>query len=251
MNELTIFKKDETYTSMIDIINQSLPEVNRATNLFQKSQSYTMDNMLTVAHVTPIRNLRQILAEIKKIRMALGEANFAIQKNLIEIEEKREEKISVSPLKYKRLVVEIEELEYHNTSIMENAEGALRKLTNYSIQYSSIQNRFNLQNFTEQDFELEEEKYHIIKAFEQGLNAARSRGGTIDEGNQIYFSQIGINGTVAQREVIKFLEQECAVLQSGNEPTHEMQLTFLLSMADKFRGCINTYADWKGMQNVG
>lgn len=251
MNELILFKDDKPNAGLIEIINQSLPEITRATNLFQKSQSHTMDNMLTVSHVTPIRNLRQILAEIKKIRLALGEAHFSIQKNLVEIEEKQEEKLSASPLKQKRLEIEIDEIEYRNSCIKENMTGAIRKLANYSVQYSSIQNRFNLQNFTEQDFELEEEKYHIIKAFEQGLNAARSRGGTIDEGNQIYFSQIGINGTVAQREVIKFLEQECAVLQSGNEPTHEMQLTFLLSMADKFRGCINTYADWKGMQNVG
>lgn len=265
MNEITIFENkfeiEEQYAGMVEIINQTLPEINRATNLFNKTQSQFMDNMLTVSHITPIRNLRQILAEIKRTRQALGEAYYAIQKKRVEIEKKQQEKVGISgfsPLNLKRLDIEIEELDWQISCIQENVSGAIRKLTNYSLQYKSIQEHYHLQNFNEQDFEEEEERYHITKAFEQALNAARVTG-RIDEGNQIYLEQLGINGTVAQVEVINYLNRESYLLSPvdsrGNpklvvEPTHEMQLGFLLSMADKFKGCTKRYAAWKGMADT-
>jgi hypothetical protein len=204
--------------------------------------------MLTVSHVTPIRNLRQILAEIKKIRLALGEASFSIRKKELDIEEKREVQVKVeSDIQRKRLSIEIEELEWQISCIRENVSAAIRKLANYTLQYNSIQDQYDLENFSEQDFEDEEERYHIIRAFEQGLNAARARGGIIDEGNQIYLEQLGINGTAAQQEVLNYFKQETELLKQGELPTHEMQLEFLLSMAEKFRGCTRRYAQWKGM----
>jgi hypothetical protein len=56
---------------MISKIQESLPEIQRASSMFFKTQSQFMDNMLTVSHPTPIRNLRQILAEMRKARDAL------------------------------------------------------------------------------------------------------------------------------------------------------------------------------------
>jgi len=241
------FETDGKYTQLIEVINETLPEINRATALFNKTQSHFMDNMLTVSHVTPIRNLRQILAEIKRTRLALGEAYYGIKKSEVSIEEKREQKPGLTHIQQRRIDIEIEELEWKITTIKENAEGAIRKLANYSRQYQEIQTAYNLHNFTEEDFEQEEERYHICKAFEQGLNAARAHQGYIDEGNQIYFSQIGINGTVAQVMVTNYLNREASMLSTGIEPGHDMQIDFLLSMADKFKGCSTRYGEWKGM----
>ena len=247
--EQNLLKSDQ-YKNMQEIIKASLPEVTRATVLFQKSQSQFMDNMLTISHITPIRNLRQILAEMKKIRMALGEAHYSIEKKKIDIEEKREIRIKETGLTEKRLDIEIEELEWQISSIMENVGGAVRKLANYTLQYQAIQKAYSLESFDEQDFEDEEEKYHITKAFEQGLNAARAHGGFIDEGNQIYLEQIGINGTVAQVQVANYLNGEASMLSRQIEPTHEMQIEFLLRMAEKFKGCSKAYAKWKGMPDT-
>ena len=98
--------------------------------------------------------------------------------------------------------------------------------------------------------EKEEEKYHIMKAFEQGLCAARSHQGWIDEGNQIYFTQIGINGSQAQKEMTLFLQEENKKLNSDVMPTHEDQLLWLNSMYEKFKGCSIEYAKSKGMSVV-
>lgn len=238
------------YTPMLEIIQSGYPEISRATGLFHKHQSQFMDNMLTVSHITPIRNLRQILAEMNRTRQALGEAHFNIRKKQVRIKEKKEKLLNTSGYERELLEIEIEEIEWQISNINESAGGAIRKLANYTLQYQNIQKEFGLENFDEFDFEEEEEKYHITKAFEQGLNAARSHGGIIDEGNQIYFEQIGVNGTVAQNEVSKYLFAETRMLQEGNEPTHEMQLNFLLSMAEKFKGCSKQYAKWKGMPDT-
>jgi hypothetical protein len=223
----TKFELNGQYQDMLDIIKQEIPEVQRATALFNKTQSQFMDNMLTIHNLTPLRNMRQILAEMKKIRLALGGSFFAIDK--------------------KRKLPQTDETDWEISCIQENVLGAIRKLANYSVQYAEIQRFHNLYDFTEKDFEEEEEKYHIIKAFEQGLSAARSHGGSIDEGNQIYFHQIGINGTAAQREVLDYFKSEAEVLATGNMPTHRMQIDWLLSMAEKYKGCSIEFARFKGL----
>lgn len=254
MNALGLIDQEiltqKQYAQFAEVIDKGLPEVSRATTLFNKSQSQYMDSMLTVSHITPIRNLRQILAEIKKIKMAIGEAYFSIQKKELDIREKVEKLKSAEGIDSERLILEIKEQQWLITEIKANMEGAVRKWANYTLQYKAIQEAHNLQDFSEEDYEEEEEKYHICKAFEQGLSAARAHGGFIDEGNQIYLSQIGINGTVAQVEVANYLNVEASMLSKKVEPTHEIQLNWLLSMAEKFKGCSKKYAEWKGMSGT-
>jgi len=128
--------------------------------------------------------------------------------------------------------------------------GAIRKITNYTNQYNNILKSIGVKSFDEVDFEKEEERYHIMTAFEQALCAARSHQGWIDEGNQIYLTQIGINGSQAQKEMTLFLQGENKKLNSDVMPTHEDQLLWLNSMYEKFRGCSIEYAKSKGMSTV-
>jgi len=252
MDDLVVIKNElcdeEKYVTILDEIGEMIPEIDRSTKLFNKSQSHFMDNMLTVSHITPIRNLRQILAEVKNTRMALAEAYYSFEKIKLDLEEKKIYLLSLQGIPKRRVELEVKEIEWKLSCLRENVNGAIRKLGNYAKQYRLIQETYNLQNFTEDDFEEEEERYHITKAFQQGLSAARAHGGYIDEGNQIYLEQVGINGTVAQVCVTNYLNQEAIMVGNGVEPTHEMQLEFLLSMAEKFKGCSKKYAQWKGQR---
>lgn len=201
---------------------------------------------MTVSHPTPFRNLRQILAEMKKSRQAMGEAYFNIEKKKIKIKKLQKQLESYTdPLDREEVELKIKEAEWQIECIMENVGGAIRKLANYTAQFNLIKGQ--LTDLSEQTFEAEEERYHIMKAFEQGICAARSHGGFIDEGNQIYFIQIGINGTVAQVEVTNYLNWESIMLHNQKEITHEDQMVWLNAMADKFKGCSKAYAKYKGM----
>lgn len=256
MKELVLQEKESNemveylpeHKEMISIINNNLPEIHRATSLFCKTQSQFMDNMLTVSHPTPIRNIRQILAEVTKSREALRENFYKNKKKQVEVKILyRSLEDEDDELRKELIQAEIEEkLNQMETSKL-YVSGAIRKLSNYIEQYNSILKGFGVESFNEIDFEKEEERYHIMKAFDQALTSARSKNGVIDEGNHIYLNQIGINGAVAQKEIYNHLAYEGKLLSEGKEPTHELILSFLNKMADKFKGCSQRYAVHKGM----
>lgn len=236
------------HKEMILKLEENLPEIQRATSLFGKTQSQFMDNMLTVSHTTPVRNLRQILAEVEKLKNALQEAYFKDAKRSVEIKMKlRDLENEKDELKKELIEIEINELRTQADTSNKYVSGAIRSITNYMEQYNSILASMGVTDFNEIDFEKEEEKYHIQKAFEQGLTAARSHDGRIDEGNMIYFTQIGINGAAAQAEVRGYLIYEQEMLKQGHVPTHGMFLTFLNQMSEKYAGSAQEYAKAKGM----
>jgi len=215
-----------------------------------------MDNMLTVSHPTPVRNARQILAEVTKTMNAITEAKFNIAKKEVNIRKLKNqiaiEKLDAFDKELKE--IEIAELESQIKQTINYVSGAIRKMTNYANQYNSILKKLGKEVLTEEDFENEEVEYHIKKAFEQALCAARSHGGFIDEGNQIYLTQIGINGTVAQKMMSGYLVKEARMIEDvakgvvgARLPNHEDQLKFLDEMYQTFKECSNQYSEKKGM----
>lgn len=254
-NDVTITKVREhllptlplEYQSMLQKIENRYPALKRDTDSFYKTQSQFMDNMLTVSAPTERRNLRQILAEIQKSKMALQEAYFGNKKKSVEVRRKTQALESATGFDAELLEIEIAELQSQIANTQDYMKGAIRKISAYMTQYDSILKKIGKTKLTEADFEEDEERYHIMRAFEQGLCAARSHGGWIDEGNQIYLYQIGINGMVAQAEVERYLAEEQKIIESGNEPAHEMTTKFLEYCARKFKGCSRQYAERKGM----
>lgn len=239
------------HKQMLEVIKTNLPEINRSTSLFNKTQSQWMDNMLTVSHPTPIRNLRQILAEINKTNAALKEAYFNCSRKEVNIRIKQRE-LEEEKDELKRELISIDIAEY--CSQLDNARGlisgAVRILANYVEQYNAILQTHSLQDFNEEEFEKEEERYHIMKAFDQALCAARSNGGRVDEGNHIYFSQIGVNGAAAQLYVENFMANEKKLISENIEPPHQLQLNFLNDMANHFQGHSAKFAQHKGMKST-
>jgi paraquat-inducible protein B len=241
-------KEKPEYAVMINKLEAGLPAIREATDNFNKTQSQFMDNMLTVSHPTPLRNIRQILAEMNKTDQALKEAYIKCAKKEVEIEKKlRALDSEEDELEVKMLQLDIVELKTQLESTKGYIGGAIRKLSNYQEQYSAIMQSIGKESLTEADFEEEEERYHIMKAFDQGTTAARSRQFMIDEGNLIYLTQIGINAGVAQKDVANYLYAELELIKSGQEPTHNMYIKFLNDMADKHTGCSNKAAISKGM----
>jgi len=250
-SQVELFKRAKEYTAMTAVIQENLPMLYEASGNFGKSQSQFMDNFLTVSHPTPLRNARQTLAEINKSVEALREAQYNMNKKQLHIKRlERDLQTESDDIKRSEIELEISFETSRLSSTMLYVEGAIRSVTNYTEQYKQILKAAGYDEMTEIDFEKEEEKYHIMKAFDQGLCAARARGGLIDEGNQIYFSQIGVNGQMAQNCVNRFFEQERAALDKGAILTADFQRAFLLDMANFFQGCSAPVAASKGMLPV-
>jgi hypothetical protein len=251
-NTETMLSESGASPALVQFIESNLPAISQATANFGKTQSQFMDNMLTVAHPTPLRNCRQILAQVNRSLEALRESYFKTERTKLEIK-KTQKKLreAVKDNALDDLEVELLELEIdEKTSSLEAGKlyiaGAIRQITNYIEQYKAILQAAGVKSFDEFDFEAEEEKYHIMKAFEQAICAARARGGMIDEGNHIYFYQIGINGAAAQAEITGLFVLEKAILKENKTPDHSIVRDFLGNMAKKYAGCSGEFAQAKG-----
>lgn len=253
MNELSVINQIDKieYKEMVTYINQELPIIVKEFDNFGKNQSQFMDNHFTVSNPTPLRNARQILSEINSRLTALKENQYKHQKTLLKIEKlKKQLKTEVDELEKQEIQLEID---YTTSSLADGkmyVDGAIRCLTNYIEQYKTILKNHNYDKITEEQFELEEEKYHIMKSFEQAICAARSRGGLVDEGNHIYFTQLGINGALAQHYITLFLDKEQEIIKSNGFLDSSFLNGFLNEMSEIFKGCSIKMAESKGMKAI-
>jgi len=243
-NELAITPE---YKGMLEHINANLPAISRDSENFYKSASQFKNVTLDVTDLTPMGSLKHILAVIDRTRMALEEAHIAVRRKQIELKKKTLEYDNAEEGYDKELLwVDIVEINNHLNNSENSVKGALRKLSFFTTQYQAIMEKLGKEEITEEDYELNESRHHVMTAMKQALCAARTRGGIIDEGNQIYLFDMGINGTVAQAEMFAYLQAEQEMLAKGEEPTHELTMKWLEACADKFANCGAKFAELRG-----
>jgi hypothetical protein len=206
-----------------------------------------MSVTLDVTAITPIRSIKHTLAEIEKTKSALQEGYFRMKKNEVKLK-KLERKLSkeTDDLEREMLEVKINEMEAQAASSRGYVEGAVRKLNFFSNQYENLMKKIGKEELTEEDYEREEVKYHIMTCMKQALNAARSRGGNIDEGNLIYVFDLGINAAQAQAEVDSYLQWENELIKQGKAPEHHHTVAWLEACAEKWAHCPSAFAESRG-----
>ena len=239
------------YKQMLTNINATLPAIKQSSSNFYKSHSQFMGVMLDVTAITPIRSVKHTLAELDKTRMALEEAQLKMMKKDIELRQK-EKKLAngefKDDLERELLETEILEVKVNMNNIQNSVSGAIRKMNFFTNQYKSILKKLGKDDITEEEYEKEESRYHVMTCLKQALNAARARGGVIDEGNLIYLFDMGINSAQAQAEIYSYLEMENKLMREGKAPTHEMTMQWLEACADKFSGESVKFAERRGFK---
>ncbi len=236
---------------MLTNINATLPAIKQSSSNFYKSHSQFMGVMLDVTAITPIRSVKHTLAELDKTRMALEEAQLKMMKKDIELRQK-EKKLAdgdyKDELERELLETEILEVKVNMNNIQNSVSGAIRKMNFFTNQYKSILKKLGKDDITEEEYEKEEARYHVMTCMKQALNAARARGGVIDEGNLIYLFDMGINSAQAQAEIYAYLDMENKLMKEGKAPTHEMTMVWLEACADKFSGESVKFAERRGFK---
>ena len=239
------------YKQMLVNINSSLPAIKKSSSNFYKSHSQFMGVMLDVTAITPIRSVKHTLAELDKTRMALEEAQLKMMKKDIELRKKEKE---LEDGKYddqfarETLETEILEIKVNMSNIQNSITGAIRKMNFFTNQYKSILKKLGKEDITEEEYEKEESNYHVMTCMKQALNAARARGGVIDEGNLIYLFDMGINSAQAQAEIYAYLKMENDMMAQGKAPTHEMTMQWLEACAAKFSKDAEAFAERRGFK---
>jgi hypothetical protein len=242
-------KKPE-YNLMLKNIDERLPAVTRDTSNFHKSHSQFMQVTLDVTAITPIRSIKHTLAEIDRTRSALQEAYINMRKKQVELKRKQDElenpKEPLDQFAKELLEIEILELQGQLEGTQNHVNGAIRKMNFMVNQHKQLLEAVGKDEITEEDYEREESRYHIMTCMKQALNAARSRNGMIDEGNLIYLFDLGINAAQAQAEVFAYLNMENQLISQGQAPTHEMTMRWLEACADKWEKDPETFAKRRG-----
>ena len=239
------------YKAMLNNITSSLPAIKQSSSNFYKSHSQFMGVMLDVTAITPIRSVKHTLAEIDKTRMALEEAHLKMRKKDIELREKEHKlktDLDMTEFEKELLETEILEIQVNMNNIQNSITGAIRKMNFFTNQYKSILKKLGKEDISEEEYEKEESNYHVMTCMKQALNAARARGGVIDEGNLIYLFDMGINSAQAQAEIYAYLKMENDMMASGKAPTHEMTMQWLEACAAKFSKDAEAFAERRGFK---
>jgi len=235
------------YKSMLVGIKNRLPAAIKGAENYHKSHSQFMNVTLDITAITPIRSIKHTLAEIERTRAALQEASINLKKYEIKIRQNKhlaeEEQDS---FKKELLELKISKAENRHSNTMNSMLGAVRKLNGLLTQYNNLLDVIGKDEITEEEYEREEARYHIMTCMKQGLNAARSRGGFIDEGNLIYLFDLGINAAQAQAEVTAYLAAEEELMSNKKAPTHEMTMRWLEACADKWEKDPEVFANRRG-----
>ena len=241
----------EEYKVMLSNITSTLPAIKQSSSNFYKSHSQFMGVMLDVTAITPIRSVKHTLAELDKTRMALEEAHLKMRKKDIELREKEHKlktDLEMTSFEKELLETEILEIQVNMNNIQNSITGAIRKMNFFTNQYKSILKKLGKDDISEEEYEKEESNYHVMTCMKQALNAARARGGVIDEGNLIYLFDMGINSAQAQAEIYAYLEMENKLMKEGKAPTHEMTMQWLEACAEKFSGDAEKFAERRGFK---
>lgn len=221
------------YNLMLKNIQEKMPAVIRDTSNFHKSHSQFMQVTLDITAISPIRSIKHTLAEIEQTKLALQEAYFKVRKEQVEVKIKKQALANeTDPLKSDLLSIELMEMQVNHENSQNYINGALRKMNFLVNQHQQLLEKLGRTEITEEDYEREEARYHIMTCMKQALNAARSRGGLIDEGNLIYLFDLGINAAHAQNEVTAYIEHEKHMVAQGTMPSHDLTVRWLEACAD-------------------
>jgi hypothetical protein len=182
-------------------VSERMPELVEKTKAFDRSNSQSTLQMMTLTMMngqSPMRMLRQILAEVEKRKMALAEAQLSHAKLVTEIEE-----LSSKPYS----LVNEAELRLKNISLdlLENkVNGAFKDIASLADAYDAIKTKNNILDWDESTFEAEEKQHHVRRGFEllyhNLVECSRAKEATIE-----YLQQYGVHVQIALAEVSGYI----------------------------------------------
>jgi hypothetical protein len=251
LKDKTITSLPKEYKTMVTHINKNKGALQHSANNFYKGDSQYKMVTLNMPTLTPIRSIYHILAEVEQVRSTIESTLIDLKIQNIKLDDKKEKlknnkDISDNEAEIEKLEILKEELGLDKSK--RYLQGAIRKLSFLTTQHQEVLKKMGKDKITEKDYELDEQRHHVMTAFKQALIAARSRDGWIDEGNMIYFFDLGINGYMAQKEIHNILLKEQELLKQGQEPNHELVLKWLEECANKYLNCALEFSKKRGFK---
>jgi len=207
--------KDIINKNAVAKVNAGLPEIEEKTRFFDRSNSQSTLSMMSITMLngqSPMRMMRQVMAEVEKRKMALAEAQVTHAKDLKKIEE-LQVKVDENP---NDNVLQAElRLAFVNINMLESKiNGSFKDIAVLIDTYEAIKEKNGTDDWDEEAFEREEKRHHVRRAFElmyrNLMDGGRASTGTIE-----YMQQYGIHPQVGLAEVQGYINHVTDRMKKG------------------------------------
>lgn len=235
---LPVVSSENFNVAAVETVNKYLPEIMQKTRAFDRQNSQHTLSLMTLTMMTghsPLRMMRQVMAEIEKKQMALMEAQVSHAELLEEIEE----------LKFSSSPVEVAKLRLKNFSLgMLEAKinGSFKDIATLIDAYKNLKAKNNIDEWDETTFEAEEKAFHVRRGFElmyrNLLDGGRAQTSTIE-----YTAQYGVHPQVALKECRIYLDSVSEAIDKGIVLHANHLEDFLDEMASKYAVCVDATAE--------
>jgi hypothetical protein len=192
-------------------VDHALANVGELQDIWNHSHTQWMWKHLNLSWHAPLKNMRQISAEITRKKGALNEAKWRqveAEIKIRKIEDELQQSSESGTLEYWReveLKVKLAKLKEGLTEGISAIEGAMKDVLVLNELYEQLKDKVS--NFSEADVEKEETKSHLKRALVQSIRDVRMSG-CITKAEQEYIEQIGINPMKLQTILKAYVEQE-------------------------------------------
>ena len=226
--------KDVINKNAVAKVNEFLPELDNKTKYFDRKNSQSTLSMMSITMLngqSPMRMMRQIMAEVEKRKMALAEAQVNHAKQLEEIEE-LQTKLQDDPdnnLLNAKLRHAMVGITTHESKI----NGSFKDIAVLIDSYHAIKENHGIEDWDEEVFEREEKRHHVRRGFElmyrNLMDSGRASTATIE-----YMQQYGIHPQVGLAEVQAYMNSVTDRMNKGEMPHANDLEEFLDAIADKY-----------------
>ena len=213
-----------------------LPALTEQAFHFGRQNSQTTISLMTLTMMnghSPMRMLRQILAEVDRRKNALSEAQIGHAKSEEQITELEllENPTQIETATLRHMLVKRKDGERH-------INGTFKDLAVLMDNYDRIKKQHNIEEWDEHTFELEEKRHHIRRAFEL-LYRTMIQQSTSTEGPTEYLLQYGVHPQTAIMECTGYINYSNQRLTEGEILTGKDCEDFLDAMSHKYVHCAN------------
>ena len=213
-------------------ISSGLPDIQRQTRVFDRQNSQTTLAFMTLTMLngqSPMRMLRQVLAEIEKRQGALYEAQYNVAKSKSKLEKLLDRKDDLNSVEQASAI----KLQHSITMTENKANGSLKDIATLMDAYDYIKKNNDIDNWSEAEFEQEEKAHHTRRGFEMLyrnlIEYGRGKEATLE-----YMQQYGVHVQLAITEVSGYIEHVNTLIKSGEILTSLHLEDFLDEMKDKY-----------------
>lgn len=198
----------KTLNENSQLVDAALKNVGELQNIWNHSHSQWTWKHINFSYHSPMKNMRQISAELARKKSALNEAKWRQVKNEAKIRKIEEELTTSDNLDYWRevdLKIKLAELKEGAVEGITYIEGAMKDVLALQEIFEDLKDRVS--GFSEHDVEQQESISHLKRSIVQCVRDVR-QSGVISKGEQEYVEQIGVNPSKLQRIIQQYVKSE-------------------------------------------